>query len=222
MHKLRVLFFLIGFPILLFAQEKRTIIVLDRSTSLKVDTKTNIRYVKNPVFRQDNATLTCDSAVFYKDRNYFEAFKNVHINQGDTVNIFSDFLDYDGNKKLAHLSGNVRMIDPTSILTTNVLDYFMDTKIGKYYDNGKIVSNKEVTLTSKRGWYFANTKDAFFRYNVVVVTPQSTIKSDTLRYNTANNWTYFYGPTNIKGKDDNLYKCCANHLVFLKASKPIP
>jgi len=204
-HKLRVLFFLIVFPILLFAQEKRTVIVLQSSTNLKVEAKTNIWYVKNPVFRQDNATLTCDSAVFYKDKNYFEAFKNVHINQGDTVNIFSDFLDYDGNKKLAHLSGNVRLIDPTSILTTNLLDYFMDTKIGKYYDNGKIVSNKEVTLTSKKGWYFANTKDAFFRYNVVVVTPQSTIKSDTLRYNTATNWTYFYGPTNIKGKDDNLY-----------------
>lgn len=205
MHKLRVLFFLIGFPVLLFAQEKRTIIVLQSSTSLKVDTKTNINYVKNPVFRQDNATLTCDSAVFYKDRNFFEAFKNVHINQGDTVNIFSDFLDYDGNKKLAHLSGNVRLVDPTSILTTNLLDYYMATKIGQYYNGGKIVSNKEVTLTSKRGWYFANTKDAFFRYNVVVVTPQSTIKSDTLRYNTFSNWTYFYGPTNIKGKDDNLY-----------------
>lgn len=203
MQKLRFFLFLVLLPSLLFAQE-RTKIILQASTQAKVDAKTNITYVKNPVFRQDNAILTCDSAVFYTQRNFFEAYKNVHINQGDTVNIYSDFLDYDGNAKLAHLNSNVRMVDPTSVLTTNVLDYNMNTRIGTYVDGGKIV-NKDVVLTSKKGWYFANTKDAFFRYNVVVVTPQSTIKSDTLRYNTLSNWTYFYGPTNIKGKDDNLY-----------------
>jgi lipopolysaccharide export system protein LptA len=90
------------------------------------------------------------------------------------------------------------------VLTTNVLDYNMATKVGTYVDGGKIVS-KDVTLTSKNGYYFSNSRDSYFRYNVVVVTPDVTIKSDTLRYNTFTNWTYFYGPTNIKGKDDNLY-----------------
>ncbi|RZL19438.1 MAG: hypothetical protein EOO96_26025, partial [Pedobacter sp.] len=204
MQKLRFFFLLLMFPSILFAQQQRTKIILERSTRLTVDTKTNVNYVINPVFRQDNATLTADSAVFYKDRNFFEAFKNVHINQGDTVNIYSDFLNYDGNKKLAHLNSNVRMEDRTSVLTTNILDYDMGLKYGTYLNGGKIV-NKDVTLTSKRGYYFAGSKDAYFRYNVVAVTPQSTIKSDTLRYNTLTNWTYFYGPTNIKGKDDNLY-----------------
>ena len=203
MQKLRFFFLFFLLPGLLFAQQ-RSKIILQNSTSLTVDTKTGINYVKNPTFQHDNATLTCDSAVFYKERNYFEAFKNVHINQGDTLNIYSDFLNYDGNTKKAHLSSNVKMIDRTSTLTTNVLDYDMGLKIGTYVNGGKIV-NKDVTLTSKRGYYFANTKDAYFRYNVVAVTPQSTIKSDTLRYNTVSNWTYFYGPTNIKGKDDNLY-----------------
>jgi lipopolysaccharide export system protein LptA/DNA-binding TFAR19-related protein (PDSD5 family) len=202
-QKLRFFFFSLLFPSILFAQQ-RTKIEIISSSYMEVNTKTNVNYVINPVFRQDNATLRADSAVFYKDRNYFEAFKNVHINQGDTVNIYSDFLNYDGNAKKAHLSNNVKMIDPTSTLTTNILDYNMATKIGEYSTGGKIV-NKDVVLTSKRGWYFAGSKDAFFRYNVVVVTPQSTIKSDTLRYNTFTNWTYFYGPTNIKGKDDNLY-----------------
>ncbi|RYG18552.1 MAG: hypothetical protein EOO07_08695, partial [Chitinophagaceae bacterium] len=190
-------------PSFLFAQQ-RSLIKLLSSTRLKADTKTNISYVKNPVFQHDNAILTCDSAVLYKDRNFFEAYKNVHINQGDTVNIYSDFLDYDGNKKIANLNSNVQMIDATSTLTTNKLIYFMDTKIGRYVDGGKIV-NKEVTITSKNAWYFSNSRDAWFRYNVKVVTPESVIKSDTLRYNTLTAWTYFYGPTNIKGKDDNLY-----------------
>ncbi|UKT62933.1 OstA-like protein [Pedobacter mucosus] len=165
--------------------------------------KKKVNYLKNPVFQQDNATLTCDSAVFYSERNYFEAYKNVHINQL-TTNIYSNQLEYDGNKKLAHLTGNVIMDDQQSILTTEILDYNTLSKIGTYTKGGKIV-NKEVTLTSKNGYYFSGTSDAYFKYDVVVVTPQTTIKSDTMSYNTKSKWTFFYGPTNIKGKDDNLY-----------------
>ncbi len=204
MQKIHYLFlFLFLFPISLLAQQK-TKIYVDRFERGTVENKTKISYLRKPVFRQDNAILTCDSAVFYEDRNVFEAFNNVHINQADTVNIYSDRLTYDGNTKIAHLSSNVRFLDRESVLTTNVLDYNMGTKIGTYINGGKIV-NKDVTLTSRNGYYFAGTRDAYFRYNVVVVTPQTTIKSDTLRYNTLTNWTYFYGPTNIKGKEDNLY-----------------
>jgi lipopolysaccharide export system protein LptA len=202
--QLRFLILFILFPTILFGQS-RTQIVLQASSSLTTDNKTGISYVKNPVFLHDNATLSCDSAVLYKDRNFFEAFKNVHINQGDTLNIYSDLLTYNGNTKDAHLSNNVKLIDRTSTLTTNVLDYNLGTKYGTYSNGGKIVNKDGTTVTSKNGYYFATTKDAYFRYNVLVVTAQSTIKSDTLRYNTFTNWTYFYGPTNIKGKDDNLY-----------------
>ena len=204
MQKLYLLLLLVFlFPASLLAQE-RTKIYVDRFERGTVDNKTKISYLRKPVFRQDNAILTCDSAVFYEDKNIFEAFNNVHINQADTLNIYSDRLNYNGNTKVAHLTSRVKMLDQESVLTTNVLDYNMGTKIGTYVNGGKIVS-KDVTLTSKNGYYFANSRDAYFRYNVVVVTPQTTIKSDTLRYNTLTNWTYFYGPTNIKGKDDNLY-----------------
>ncbi|WP_410479023.1 OstA-like protein [Pedobacter gandavensis] len=174
------------------------------SKRARVEKNTNTTYLRNPVFQQDNATLTCDSAIFYESRNVFDAFDNVHINQADTINIYSDRLTYDGNTKNAHLTSNVKMIDKESILTTNILDYNLGSKVGTYVTGGKIVS-KDVTLTSKNGYYFSNSRDAYFRYDVVVVTPETTIKSDTLRYNTLTNWTYFYGPTNIKGKDDNLY-----------------
>ena len=197
-----VLLFL--FPFCLSAQQK-TRIILQSSERSRIITKTDITYLRKPVFKQDNAILTCDSAVFYTAKNYFEAYKNVHINQADTINIYSDFLTYDGNAKLAHLTSNVRLVDKSSVLTTNVLDYSMVPKVGTYVEGGKIV-NKDATITSKNGYYFANSRDAYFRYNVLVVTEQSTIKSDTLRYNTLTNWAYFYGPTNIKEKDGgNLY-----------------
>ncbi|WP_316785584.1 OstA-like protein [Pedobacter frigiditerrae] len=204
MKKLRFFLIFLLFPSILFAQQ-RTKIILQSFNVMNVDTKAKVTKLKSPVFLHDNSILSSDSAYFFTERNYVEFFSNVHINQGDTLNIYSDFLNYDGNTKNAHLTGKVRLVDKTPTeLTTNLLDYNTGTRIGQYYDGGKIV-NKDVILTSKRGWYFANTKDAFFRYNVVTVTPQSTIKTDTMRYNTFSNWTYFYGPTNIKGKDDNLY-----------------
>ena len=203
MQKLFVFFVLLISPIFLFGQQTASKIEIVSYSKIYGDIKNNLTRLRNPVFKQDNATLTCDSAVYYNKRNYFEAYQNVHINQL-TTDIYSDQLEYDGNKKQAHLTGNVKMIDPTSILTTNILDYNTLSKIGTYTTGGKIV-NKEVTLTSKNGYYFSTSNDSYFRYDVVVVTPQVTIKSDTMRYNTQTKWTYFYGPTNIKGKDDNLY-----------------
>lgn len=203
MQKIFVFLFFLISPVLLFGQQKGSIIKIISSSQITGDTKRKVSYLKNPVFQQDNATLSCDSAVLYTERNYFEAYKNVHIQQL-TTDIYSDELQYDGNKKQAHLTGNVRMIDPKSTLTTNILDYNTASKIGTYTSGGKI-QTQDVTLTSKNGYYFSNTSDSYFKYNVLVVTPQSTIKSDTMRYNVDTKWTYFYGPTNIKGKDDNLY-----------------
>jgi lipopolysaccharide export system protein LptA len=202
-QKLHYLLLFILIPFTLLGQ-KKTKITLVNSQHSTVDLKSNISYLRKPVFKQDNAILSCDSAVFYEARNVFEAYDNVHINQADTVNIYSDRLTYDGNTKMAHLSSNVRLLDRTSVLTTNILDYNMGTKVGTYVQGGKIVS-KDVTVTSKNGYYFANSRDSYFRYDVVVVSPEVRIQSDTMRYNTLNSWTYFYGPTNIKGKDDNLY-----------------
>ncbi len=197
------------FPLCLLAQQKTKIILQHAEVGRTVQiaegaVRSTASHLKKPIFKHENAILTCDSAIFFESRNVFEAYGNVHINQNDTINIYSDFLTYDGNTKIAHLTSNVRMIDNKSTLTTNTLDYNTGTKIGTYVEGGRIV-NKDITITSKNGYYFSNTKDAYFRYNAVAVSPKVTITSDTLRYNTGSNWAYFYGPTNIKGKDDNLY-----------------
>src|SRR5450759_624082 len=46
-------------------------------------------------FTQDVTTMWCDSAHFSQDKNQLTAFSRVHIEQGDTLNIFSDSLFYD-------------------------------------------------------------------------------------------------------------------------------
>jgi len=96
------------------------------------------------------------------------------------------------------------MIDKDATLTTPVLTYNMATKVGTYKGGGQIVNGSNV-LISKNGYYFESTRDAYFRYDVVLTTPDALIKTDTLRYNANSKIAYFYGPTNIYGKDDTLY-----------------
>jgi len=157
-----------------------------------------------PVFAQEGSTLAADSADFNQAANTFDAFGHVVITQPSGTTIYSDLLNYDGNTKIAILTNNVRLIDGDVTLTTNNLTYNMNTRIGTYTGGGKIVNGKNV-LTSKNGYYFAATRDAYFRNNVVLTTPDALIKNDTLRYNSNSKIAYFYGPTNIYGKDDTLY-----------------
>ncbi|MCQ6960653.1 OstA-like protein [Mucilaginibacter aquariorum] len=200
--------FLIVITLTVSAQKKSVVHLIQSKSSqvIKLNGK-NVIKVYQGVFQQDFSIMRSDSAYFYAEDNAFDAFSNVNITQGDTLNIYSDKLNYDGNTKIAILTDNVKLIDRDAILTTNYLTYNTATRIGTYTGGGKLV-NKDNTLTSKNGYYFAKSRDAYFRYNVVLVTPDALIKNDTLRYNSGTRIAYFYGPTNIydtKDKKDTLY-----------------
>ncbi|MDO3642270.1 OstA-like protein [Mucilaginibacter sp. L3T2-6] len=180
--------------------QKKTLVKLIKSSST-VGVKLNgkeILKVYQGTFQQDFSTLSSDSAYFYQQDNAFDAFGNVVINQGDTLHVFSDKLNYNGNTKIAILTDNVKMVDKDATLTTNYLTYNTATRIGTYTDGGKLV-NKDNTLLSKNGYYFARSRDSYFRYNVSLTTPDALVKTDTMRYNTGSKIAYFYGPTHIYG-----------------------
>lgn len=175
--------------------------------------------VQNGTFKQDYSTLTSDSAYFYPDLNMVDAFSHVVINQGDTVHIYADKLNYNGNTKIAILTNHVKMVDKDAVLTTDNFTYNTATRIGTYVDGGKLV-NKDNVLVSKNGYYFAFTRDAYFRYDVVCTTPDAVIKTDTMRYNSGTRINYFYGPTIIIGKDkDNLYTEDGTYNTVLKQAR---
>lgn len=167
--------------------------------------KQALRVIK-PVFAQDGTTLSADSAHFNNVANAFDAFGNVVITQSNGTIVYSDELNYNGNTKLALLTGNVKLVDKDATLTTNYLTYNLGTRLGTYTGGGQI-DNPPTVITSKNGYYFGATSDAYFRYDVVVNTPEVLIKTDTLKYNSISKISYFYGPTNIFSKSDktNLY-----------------
>lgn len=181
-------------------KSKVNLISSTRSEGIKIGGVDVIK-VYNGVWSQDASRMRSDSAYFYQSQNAFDAFGHVNINQGDTLNIYSDKLNYNGNTKTAILTDNVKMIDKDATLTTNFFTYNTATKIGTYTNGGKLVS-KTNTLVSKNGYYFAGSHDAYFKYDVVSTTNDAIIHTDTMRYNSQTRINYFYGPTTIYGAKD--------------------
>ncbi len=156
------------------------------------------------VFEHGGAKMYCDSAYFYSDRNALDAFSNVYINQGDTVHLYGDFLNYDGNTKLAKVREHVKLINKETTLTTDALDYDIAEGIGYYMHHANIV-NVENHLESEIGHYYTRDKLFDFQKNVVVINPDYTIYSDRMKYNTETKITYFNGPTEIIGDSNYIY-----------------
>lgn len=190
-----------------FAQEPTKVELL-HANSLEVDESIapNARRLIGDVsFKHDDAIMHCDSAYLYSLTNSLDAFGNVHIIQADTVDVYGDKLNYNGNTKIAILTDNVKLDDKTMVLTTDKLTYNMETKKGFYTTGGKIV-DKENVLTSIIGYYFEDKDQFFFKDSVVLNNPKYIIYSDTLMFNTTTEIAYFYGPTNIYS-DENLIYC---------------
>ncbi len=186
-----------------FSQQTRRV-ELVRSDTLKGLDQDRVRII-NPIFSHEGSTLASDSANFNQVLNSFDAFGHIVITQTDGTTIRADLLNYNGNTKIAVLNNNVRMQEKDgATLTTDHFTYNMESKVGIYTDKGKIV-NKQDVLTSKNGWYFAKTKDAYFRYDVVITSKDAIVKADTLRYNTGTKLATLYGPTYIYGKKDTMY-----------------
>ncbi|WP_317166086.1 MULTISPECIES: OstA-like protein [Sphingobacterium] len=178
------------------------------SSSGRINAKTGHMTFYNPVYEHKGNTLSADSGYIYENeikQQFFEAFGNVVITQPSGTVIYSDYLHYDAAAQHAKLTGNVKMVDRNSVLTTNYLTYNMRSKIGTYTGGGRIITQTD-TITSRNAYYFENSGDAYFRYKVIVRNPSVKVYTDTMRYNSMTKDTYFFGPTNIKGnKQENLY-----------------
>lgn len=203
---MKKLFILLLSVMSMLAAKAQQITRVQLVSSQKIIGMPNVDLLKvvRPVFSQDNSTLAADSAYFNQAQNTFDAFGNVVITQSNGTVVYADLLNYNGNTKIALLTNHVRLVDGDATLSTEYMTYHMGTRIGTYTGGGKIVNGKNV-LTSKNGYYFSNSHDAYFRHDVVVTSPEALIKSDTLRYNSATKIAFFYGPTHIYGKDDTLY-----------------
>jgi lipopolysaccharide export system protein LptA len=163
------------------------------------------RLLGNVLFKHNKITLSCDSAHFSQDKNQVTAFSKIHVEQGDSLDLFGDYLFYDGKSEIALVNGNVELIDKETHLFTDAIDYDVRNKIARYNDKGRI-TNADNTLTSIIGIYFVSENLFHFKDSVKIVNPDYVMKADTMDYNTKTETAFFTGPTELNG--DSIYLYC--------------
>ena len=159
----------------------------------------------NVRLQDDKIKMWCDSALFYPDINQVTAYSKIHIQQGDTLNLYGDYLFYDGKTGLAFVKTNVVLIDKDTHLYTDSIHYDVNTRIARYTNRGRITNAKN-TLTSIIGVLYVSENLFHFKDSVKIVNPEYVMTADTMDYNTISDIAYFTGPTELKG--DSLYLYC--------------
>ena len=168
---------------------------------LRPDVQVLIGSVK---LRHDSMYMYCDSALIYEKTNSVEAFSNVRMEQGDTLFIYGDYLNYNGETQLAMLRENVKLINRKTILTTDSLNYDRLYNLGYYFEGGTLTDEDNI-LTSDWGEYSPATKIAVFNHEVKLANPRFTLYSDTLKYSTDSKIATILGPSNIVNEKNHIY-----------------
>ncbi len=153
----------------------------------------------------EGVEMWCDRAIYYQKEDFIEAFSNVVMKQGDTINMNAKYVEYSGKTQLAFASGNVVLVEPQSILTTDTL-YFDRNKQQAYYKSkGKVVRDSSGTITSQIGRYYMNAKKYQFVQDVVLVNPEYTLNTERLDFYTESGYAYMFGPSTIVGETSKIY-----------------
>lgn len=158
------------------------------------------------MMRHGDAIMYADSAYRYMDKDAFEAFGQIHIEKGDSVDLYGDTLIYDGNTGLAELKGRVRMIDNLITLESNSILYDVKNNKGLYKDSAVTRSKQGNILKSQNGTYHADSKVLVFTEDVTIESKDYTVYSDTMHFNTVTEVANFYGYTEIVS-DSNIITC---------------
>lgn len=166
----------------------------------------NVQFTKGPM------VMKCDSAHFFPDTESFDAFGNISMEQGDTLFIYADELNYNAPEKMAYLYADegkkVRMINRDVTLETDVFTYDMNTEVG-YYTTGGVLYDQQNKLVSYEGEYMPSTKDANFYEDVILTSlgkeDTLVIYSDSLFYNTNSHICILHSPSEIINKRGTIF-----------------
>ncbi|MEO7048749.1 MAG: OstA-like protein [Ferruginibacter sp.] len=185
-------------------QDTTRIIEIISSKKLRqqtIDSNTTLKMlIGNAIVKQGNTTLYGDSIALNQLTTIAEVFGNVHINDNDSINTYSQYLKYVGKERIAYLKKNVKLTDGKATLYTDDLVYNLATGVATYKNGGRVVNGKTV-LTSSDAVYYSDTKDVYFKKYVHLVDPKYDIVADSLLYNTETKIATFISPTRIVNKD---------------------
>lgn len=183
---------------------QRLIELLPGSDKLIINTSEEYqKLIGNVRFKYQGHLMYCDSALFYDKTGEVHAYSRVHINKKDTLNLFCDSLYYNSTTKKAKLWGNVRVRDREYKLETDTMEYDVAQGAAIYRHGGTITHIKRSDqLTSQVGYYYPDSKNFFFRKDVVFDDEKYHVVTDTMKFNSIQEQLFFFGKTHIHQKED--------------------
>ena len=204
--RLSLIFFLVNLVLNAQQEEKKIIKIIQAGSSTQNELKfpganilTKIANTRVHLFHE-GALIRSDISYFYPKRNFFTAKGNVIFTQGDSLRMTCDYIEYDGEKKIAFARGSVFLERPDMTLNTDSLK--LDRSKSKaYYETGGTIRDEETKLTSRTGVYFIDQKKYRFVDRVNLYDPEYSMQSRKLDYFTELNKAFFEGKTKIIGQD---------------------
>lgn len=195
----------------------------DRSAGNRVFLERAERLLKHPqdsfmilvgdvVFTKGPMIMKCDSCHYYSESESLNAFGNVSMEQGDTLFVYADELQFDGQSEIATLYADfgkkVRLINRDVQLETDIFVYDLGIDLG-YYEVGGRLTDPSNELTSLYGEYAPSSKEANFYTGVHLNSRNSSdtldIYSDTLYYNTATHIAELHSPSSVVNARGTVY-----------------
>ncbi|MCM5664149.1 OstA-like protein [Galbibacter mesophilus] len=200
---------LLSFSFLLSAQEKKEITIVHGGDFNKDEEK----YPGASIFSKDDQQvqfehqgidLWCDLAVYYQTENRIQAYGNVFFQQGDSIKMNSEYVEYDGTTKIALARVKVILRNNSMTLNTEELE-FDRNKQEAFYENFGTVKDSANVLTSDKGRYYMEIDKYEFKSDVKITNPDYVINSARMDYYTNSKNAYMYGPSTVVGEDYKMY-----------------
>ncbi|WP_317172062.1 OstA-like protein [Salinimicrobium oceani] len=210
MQNVRLLFifvFLFAWSSTSFAQQRK--IRYESERTIKNEERYPGAFILSKVndqvhFTHEGIEVWCDQAIHYAEENFFKAYGNVRMVQGDTVTMTSQYAEYNGNTQFAFASGRVFMQNPQSSLQTDTL-FFDRTKQQAYYRSGGTIRDSASVLKSRIGRYYLEDEKYTFSSEVVITNPDYVLRSTQLDFYSETGHAYMYGPSTITSDASTIY-----------------
>lgn len=183
-----------------FAQ---SIVTLQRFDSAKLVTANGdqIRKIYTATMSFGDVTLVCDSAWQFIDKNELRAFGNIQIDTS-TENIWADTLYYYTNQDLSKLRGRVVILQDSTTLFGQKVDYNFLTKVA-YFRDGIRLEDEDGILSAYTGTYFQNQDSAIFKNHVQISDSAQYAEGDSLFINRESNFLKLYSNVFVVDSTNN-------------------
>ncbi len=181
------------------AQESRIVTIVNAdSVSGEVVDGQRLRTLLGRVhLRQDSTDLRARRAVQFLDRDEILFEGAVEIADGaDTLNARE--VAYNSATRVGNAVGDVRLADAEAELFSRTVTYFRTARRAEFDEPVRLVERDGgAVLTSERGTYRTDTKEALFEGDVQLVDSTSTLTSRRGRYGTEDHRADFFGDVRL-------------------------